>query len=341
MPREWWHTHRARTETTSKSPVALIIRRSGTQIKEENVENFIIDPEFRDKIPPLSADEFQRLEENIVADGEVREPLVIWGNTIIDGHNRWKIIQKHPEILYKVKHLDFPDKWAAVVWMCKNQLGRRNLTGEQKSYLIGKEYEAQKKTHGGCRVSTTESVVETKDSKKGHIGIAAKAIMNRHGVGYGTVIDAEKYAGGIDAAEKASPGIKNAVLSGEVKAPKCLIAEILNTQEEKRPAAVEAIKSGDIGKAKEIIMDNPKKEIKDDTLKKVIADLYDTEKVVEHTVDDLLEDLDAMISNFASMMRRSISMKADWCKTDEEKKRVRAKLSEVDTVMEELRGKMA
>lgn len=50
-----------------------------------------IDPEFRDKIPPLSADEFSKLEENIVADGEVREPLVVWHNTIIDGHHRYKI----------------------------------------------------------------------------------------------------------------------------------------------------------------------------------------------------------------------------------------------------------
>ena len=37
------------------------------------MKNFNIDPEFRDKIPPLTADEFAKLEENIVADGEVRE----------------------------------------------------------------------------------------------------------------------------------------------------------------------------------------------------------------------------------------------------------------------------
>ena len=70
-----------------------------------------IDPEFRDKIPPLTEAEFKQLEENIVADGEVREPIVTWHGTIIDGHNRWAIILKHPEIPYKVKDMGFSDKW--------------------------------------------------------------------------------------------------------------------------------------------------------------------------------------------------------------------------------------
>ena len=45
-------------------------------------------------IDDTSADEFSKLEENIVTDGEVREPLVVWHNTIIDGHHRYKIVQK-------------------------------------------------------------------------------------------------------------------------------------------------------------------------------------------------------------------------------------------------------
>lgn len=52
--------------------------------KGGSVRQLTIDPEFRDKIPPLSEDEFSKLEGNIVADGEVREPLVVWHNTIRD-----------------------------------------------------------------------------------------------------------------------------------------------------------------------------------------------------------------------------------------------------------------
>jgi hypothetical protein len=55
---------------------------------------------------------------------------------------------------------------------------------------------------------------------------------------------AVEFGRGLDAAEKVAPGIKTAVLSGETKATKSLIAKIRNTPEDKRPAAVEAIKSG-------------------------------------------------------------------------------------------------
>lgn len=209
------------------------------------MRDLIIDPEFRDKIPPLSADEFSKLEENILADGEVREPLVCWRNTIIDGHHRWKIIQKHPEIPYKIKQMEFADKWAAIAWMCSNQLGRRNLTDAQRAYLLGKQYEAQKMAAGGDRKSSRQN-----DDLK---GLKTKDIIAKeHHVGGSTVERAEHFAKGLDEADRVSPGIKQAVLTGEVKAPKQVIADIRKLPEEKRPAAVEAIKRGEIREAQRL-----------------------------------------------------------------------------------------
>lgn len=80
--------------------------------------------------------------------------------------------------------MDFPDKWAAIVWICKNQLGRRNLTEAQKSYLRGKQYEAEKMAYGasdGFRGNQHTDVVagqnvhlptrrEIKDGTAGRIG---------------------------------------------------------------------------------------------------------------------------------------------------------------------------
>ena len=76
-----------------------------------------IDPEFRDKIPPLTDAEYEQLEENIVSDGEVYEPICVWNGIIVDGHNRYKIVQEHPEIPYRTKELQFSDKWEAFEWM--------------------------------------------------------------------------------------------------------------------------------------------------------------------------------------------------------------------------------
>ena len=77
--------------------------------------------------------------------------------------------------------MDFPDKWEAIVWICKNQLGRRNLTEAQKSYLRGKQYEAEKMSLGGDRgnqytvasgqnVRQPERRREQRDGTAGRIG---------------------------------------------------------------------------------------------------------------------------------------------------------------------------
>ena len=107
--------------------------------------NLKIDPEFQSQIPPLTDDEFKQLEENILKEGKLISPLIVWGNTLVDGHNRYAILQKHPEIYFSTMPLRFENREEAVAWICRNQLGRRNLSPEQKRYLLGKQYEAEKK----------------------------------------------------------------------------------------------------------------------------------------------------------------------------------------------------
>ena len=124
------------------------------------MEKLIIDPEFRDKIPPLTEDEFSLLEENILSDGAVVSPLIVWDGVILDGHNRYEIIQKHPELTYAVHKKSFSNRFEALSWICKNQLGRRNLTPQQKKYLIGQRYEAEKQAdafHGNQHTASDES----------------------------------------------------------------------------------------------------------------------------------------------------------------------------------------
>ena len=69
-----------------------------------------IDPEFQSQIPPLTEEEFKQLQDNILKDGEVYEPIIVWNETIIDGHNRWKIIKDHWDLLkdsFHIKRMTF------------------------------------------------------------------------------------------------------------------------------------------------------------------------------------------------------------------------------------------
>ena len=105
--------------------------------KEDTME-LRTDPEFESKIPPLTDEEFQQLETNILADGVVISPIIVWNGVIVDGHNRYRIVSRHPEIPFTTCEKAFADRYDAIAWICKNQLGRRNLTLEQKKYQ-GKE----------------------------------------------------------------------------------------------------------------------------------------------------------------------------------------------------------
>jgi len=101
-----------------------------------------IDKEFKKLLYPLSEKEYKQLEENILADG-CREPISVWRNTIIDGHNRYEICMKH-NIPFSIKKVSLKNREEAITWICKNQLGRRNISEGTRKYLIGKRYEMEK-----------------------------------------------------------------------------------------------------------------------------------------------------------------------------------------------------
>lgn len=84
-----------------------------------------VDTEFKSLIPPLSTDEYRQLEENLKNEG-CRDALVIWDNTIIDGHNRHTICTQYG-IPYATREMEFEDRQEAITWIIKNQFGRRNL----------------------------------------------------------------------------------------------------------------------------------------------------------------------------------------------------------------------
>ena len=180
-----------------------------------------IDKEFAEKIPPLTKEEFNQLEANILADGRVINPLITWQGVIVDGHNRYRILQKHPEIPYQTFEKEFSDRYEVIAWICKNQLGRRNLTPAQRKYLIGKQYEAEKAMHGGERdMERGENGTFTASYQNDNLRFGEKTcerIAKENGLGSATVIRAEAYATGIDAAEEVLPGIKQEILSGSIR----------------------------------------------------------------------------------------------------------------------------
>lgn len=201
------------------------------------MDKLIIDPEFRDKIPPLTEDEFSLLEENILSDGAVFSPLIVWDGTILDGHNRYEIIQKHPELTYAVHKMSFANRYEAISWICKHQLGRRNLTPQQKKYLIGQRYEAEKQAdafHGNQHTLSDESGADKKCPHQNSRHVTQSRIAKETNTSASYVREAGTFAKGVDAAEEALPGIKQEILTGVIKPTASAVAAVAKADPEER-----------------------------------------------------------------------------------------------------------
>lgn len=92
-----------------------------------------IDDEFCSLIPPLTPEEYAGLERSIRAEG-CRDALVLWGDILVDGHNRYAICKKHG-IEYRTVQMAFSNRADAMGWIIRNQFARRNLTPYQRAEL--------------------------------------------------------------------------------------------------------------------------------------------------------------------------------------------------------------
>lgn len=101
-----------------------------------------INEELKTLIPPLKEDEYNLLEQSLINEG-CRDSLITWDDTIVDGHNRYEICTKNG-IPFETEDRDFENIEAVKDWMDANQLGRRNLTNDQRKIIIGRRYNREK-----------------------------------------------------------------------------------------------------------------------------------------------------------------------------------------------------
>jgi N6-adenosine-specific RNA methylase IME4 len=154
--------------------------------------NIQIDPEFKALIPPLAPDELSQLETNILRDG-CRDPLVVWGDILIDGHNRYEICTRNG-LSFETVQIQFESRTHARIWMRNNQAGRRNLTpawrldlelGNKKDLLlIGKTTQGKRtdllsendKKSLPSPVNTQKEIAKAAGVSTGQVGMAEQII---------------------------------------------------------------------------------------------------------------------------------------------------------------------
>jgi hypothetical protein len=112
--------------------------------------NIVVNEDLKTYIDPLTPEEFEALERSIVAEG-CRDALVLWGEMLVDGHNRYGICRKHGLPFQTVQNNRFRSIEDVHLWMIDQHLGRRSVSDFQRGVLALRKKEIAEQRAAAAR----------------------------------------------------------------------------------------------------------------------------------------------------------------------------------------------
>ena len=149
--------------------------------------NITINQELRAYIDPLTSNEYQALERSILAEG-CRDALVLWGEVLIDGHNRYAICQQHGIAFNTTQNTRFANIEDVMLWMIDNHLGRRSVTDFQRGMYalrkkeilatrnLIKEKQSAENANAATEAPATQSASQTREELAKTAGISSNTV---------------------------------------------------------------------------------------------------------------------------------------------------------------------
>jgi hypothetical protein len=108
--------------------------------------NLVVNAELKAYIDPLTPEEHEALERSLLADG-CRDALVLWGEVLVDGHNRYGICQQHGLPFRTVQNPRFQSIDDVHLWMIDQHLGRRSVSNFQRGLLALRKSDIMARQH--------------------------------------------------------------------------------------------------------------------------------------------------------------------------------------------------
>ena len=96
--------------------------------------NITVNEELLAYIDPLTPEENEALERSLLAEG-CRDALVLWGDVLVDGHNRYRLCTQHGIPFNTVQNTRFTSIDDVHLWMIEQHLGRRSVSDFQRGVL--------------------------------------------------------------------------------------------------------------------------------------------------------------------------------------------------------------
>ena len=141
--------------------------------------NIVVNEELKAYIEPLTADEHEALERSILAEG-CRDALVLWGDVLVDGHNRYGICQKHGLPFQTVQNPRFQSMEDVHLWMIDQHLGRRSVSDFQRGVLALRKREimADRKARSAGAPGAADEATATPEAPAAAATLAAPEPLN-------------------------------------------------------------------------------------------------------------------------------------------------------------------
>jgi len=210
------------------------------------MQNIIIDEEFERILPKLDEQTYTGLEENILKYG-CREPLVLWNDILIDGHNRYNILKKH-DLPINTVNMDFDSRDDVLIWIISTQVSRRNLNPLQLSYYRGLHYHADKRVITNASGRNQHSEVgaqnEHQPRKEDFQGRTAGRLAEQYNVSPVTIRRDAQIASAINTIGEASPEAKTDILSGKAQISRRQLQELSSGKSETAADVIKQIEDG-------------------------------------------------------------------------------------------------
>src|SRR3954471_3174112 len=118
--------------------------------------DIVVNEELKAYIDPLTPEEYESLERSLLAEG-CRDALVLWGDVLVDGHNRYGICQKHGLPFQTVQNPRFRSIDDVHLWMIDQHLGRRSVSDFQRGVLALRKKEIVAEREAAARAAKKDA----------------------------------------------------------------------------------------------------------------------------------------------------------------------------------------
>lgn len=182
-----------------------------------------INPELRRLVAPLP-DETRLKQEKWMAYRGQSLPIRVWDETILVDYETYSYsrTQSLPFHTTQVFLKSYDD---AVIWICRDQLKRNDLTEEMRKYLIGKLYLTEKKRGTMVRAAARDAIragektleiMQTPAMQGMTAGQAADRISREYHIAHETARKYGKYAAYLDHLYAYEPVLVQRILEGAI-----------------------------------------------------------------------------------------------------------------------------